>query len=134
MISPVEASMPIVLHSEYRDRLGTVFTPDDIFGAAEAAGLSDVTPMPVCVGVARETVAGASRQLYLALFAAPEIDRFRQGLARRSADGGGRRSFDPGELALVVPIAASDGDFASWWPLDVRAETNCQAPLLGRRQ
>ena len=129
MTSPAEASMPIVLHAEYRDTLGTVLSPDDILEAADAAGLSNVTPLPICIGVTREPVAGGSRQLYFALFTAPEVDRFRQDLARRYADGGGATAFDPGELALVVPIAASDGNFASWWPLDVRAETDCQAPL-----
>ena len=129
MTSPAEASMPIVLHSEYRETLGTVLSSDDILEAAEEAGLSNVTPMPVCIGVAREPVDGGSRQLYFALFDAPEVDRFRQDLGRRYADGDGETSFDPGELALAVPIAASDGNFASWWPLDVRAETDCQAPL-----
>ena len=129
MTSPVAASMPIVLHSEYRDMLETVFSPDDILEAAEEEGLSNVTPRPVCIGVVREPGAGGSRQLYFALFDAPEVERFRQDLARRYADGGGETSFDPGELALAVPIAASDGNFASWWPLDVRAETDCQAPL-----
>lgn len=129
MTSPAEASMPIVLHSEYRDTLGTVFSPDDILAAAEEAGLSNVTPMPVCIGVAREAVVGASRQLYFAVFESPEVDRFRQGLARRYADSDGETSFDHGELVLAVPIAASDGNFASWWPLDVRTETDCQAPL-----
>ena len=75
----------------------------------------------------RASVTGGSRKLYFALFDAPEIDRFRQDLGRQYADG--ETSFDPGKLALVVPIAASDGNFTSWWPLDVRAETDCQAPL-----
>ena len=129
MTSPLEASMPIVLHAEYRDTLGTVFSPDDMLAAAEAAGLSDATPTPVCIGVVRETVDGRPRQLYFALFDAPDVDRFRENLARRHAADDPVASFDPGRLALVVPIAASDGDFASWWPLDVRAETDCQAPL-----
>ena len=129
MTSPAEASMPIVLHSEYRDTLGTVLSPDDILKAAEEAGLSNVTPMPVCIGVVRAPVAGGSRQLYFAFFDAPEVDRFRQDLARRYADGDGDSSFDPGDLALAVPIAASDGNFASWWPLEV-AEPDCQAPLI----
>ena len=129
MTSPAEASMPIVLHSEYRDTLGTVLSPDDILEAAEETGLSNVTPMPVCIGVARKLVAGTPRQLYFALFDAPEVDRFRQDLARRYADGDGETTFDPGELALAVPIAASDGNFAGWWPLKIHAETDCQAPL-----
>ena len=114
MTSPAEASMPIVLQTEYRDALGTVFSPDDILEAAEEAGLSNVTPMPVCIGAVREPVVGASRQLYVALFDAPEVDRFRQDLARRYADGDGETSFAPGDLALAVPIAASDGNFADW--------------------
>ena len=121
MTSPAEASMPIVLQTEYRDALGTVFSPDDTLEAAEEAGLSNVTPMPVCIGAVREPVVGASRQLYFALFDAPGVDRFRQDLARRYADGDGETSFAPGDLALAVPIAASDGNFADWWPLKIRA-------------
>ena len=127
MATPAEASMPIVLQSEYRDTLRTVLSPDELLKAAEEAGLSNVTPIPICIGVVRASVTGGSRQLYFALFEAPEIERFRQDLGRQYADG--ETSFDPGKLALVVPIAASDGNFTSWWPLDVRAETDCQAPL-----
>ena len=130
MTSPSVSAMPVVLRSEYRDALGSVLTPPDVLQAAEESGVSDAAPAPVCIGVVRREGAGTTRQLYYALFEAPEVGRFRDALARRHAEAGGTGRFEPAGFPLVVPIAASDGDFASWWPLDVSAESDCQAPLV----
>ncbi len=120
MTSPAKAAMPIVLPDEYQSIRGTL-SIEDLRAAAEDAGLGDVVPTPVCVGHIRRLPA---RQLYYALFAAPEVDRFRRELSRHG-DGA---SFAPGPFALAVPLAASDGNFASWWPLQV-TDADCQAPL-----
>lgn len=130
MTSPTVAAMPLVLHSEYRDALGSVLTPPDVLEAAEEAGLSAVAPAPVCIGVIRREGAGTTRQLYYALFEAAAVGRFREALARRHEEAGGTGAFEPEGLPLVVPIAASDADFAGWWPLDVSTETDCLAPLV----
>ena len=130
MTSPAVAAMPLVLHAEFRDALGSVLSPADVLRTAEESGLSGAAPAPVCIGVVRREGSGTTRQLYYALFAAPEVDRFRQALARRYAAAGGTAAFDAGGFPLVVPLAGSDGDFASWWPLDVSAGTDCQAPLV----
>ena len=92
--------------------------------------MSDTVPAPVCIGVVRGEGAASTRQLYYALFEAPEVDRFRQALAGRYAEAGGTAAFEPDGFPLVMPLAGSDGDFASWWPLDVSAATDCQAPLV----
>lgn len=130
MTSPAVSAMPLVLRSEYRDALGSVLAPPDLLRAAEESGVSAAAPAPVCIGVVRREGAGTTRQLYYALFEAPEVGRFRAALAGRYAEAGGTGPFEPGGFPLVVPIAASDADFASWWPLDVSAETGCQAPLV----
>ncbi len=129
MTSPAVSAMPLVLHSEYRDALGSVLSPNEVLRTAEESGLSAVAPAPTCIGVVRREGSGTTRQLYYALFDAPEVGRFRDALARRYAEAGGTGAFEPGGFPLVVPLAASDADFASWWPLDVSAETDCQAPL-----
>lgn len=116
MMSPAEAAMPLVLHDEFRT-LGESLTVEELQLAAEEAGLEDVVPIPVCIGHVRRPPA---EQLYYALFAAPEIDRFRRDLMRARGDGG--------SFALAIPLAASDGNFASWWPLDV-TDADCLAPL-----
>ena len=130
MTSPTVAAMPLVLHGEYRDALGGVLTPPDVLQTAEESGLSAAAPAPVCIGVVRREGAGTTRQLYYALFDAPAVGRFREALARRYAEAGGSGGFEPEGFPLVVPIAASDADFASWWPLDVSSETDCLAPLV----
>ena len=130
MTSPTVAAMPLVLHAEYRDALGGVLTPPDVLQTAEESGLSTAAPAPVCIGVVRREGAGTTRQLYYALFDAPAVGRFREALARRYAEAGGSGGFEPEGFPLVVPIAASDADFASWWPLDVSSETDCLAPLV----
>ena len=129
MTSPTVAAMPLVLHSEYRDALSSALTPPEVLDTAEASGLSAASPAPACIGVVRREGTGTTRQLYYALFEAPEVGRFRAALARRHADAGGTGAFEPDGFPLVVPIAASDADFASWWPLDLSPERDCQAPL-----
>ena len=130
MTSPTVAAMPLVLHAEYRDALGSVLAPPDVLQVAEEARVSVAAPAPVCIGVVRREGSGTTRQLYYAIFDAPEVGRFRQALARRYAEAGGTAVFEPDGFPLVVPIAASDADFASWWPLNVSAETDCLAPLV----
>ena len=129
MTSPTVAAMPLVLQSEYRDALGSVLTPPDVLETAEESGLAAATPVPVCIGVVRREGAGTTRQLYYALFEASAVGRFREALARRYAAAGGSGGFQPDGFPLVVPLAASDADFASWWPLDVSPESDCLAPL-----
>lgn len=130
MTSPTVAAMPLVLHAEYRDALGSVLAPSDVLQVAEESGVAAATPAPVCIGVVRREGSGTTRQLYYAIFDAPEVGLFRQALARRYAEAGGTAAFEPDGIPLVVPIAASDADFASWWPLDVSAESDCLAPLV----
>ena len=129
-VSPAGATVPLVLNAEFRESLGSALSPEDLLQVADASGLSDTVPAPVCIGVVRGVGAASTRQLYYAIFEAPDIGRFREALARRYAEAGGTAAFEPDGFPLVMPLAASDGDFASWWPLDVSAATGCQAPLV----
>ena len=128
MTSPTVAAMPLLLHAEYR-RSVAVLPPGEVLRIAEEAGLGDEVPTPICIGVVRRPGAGSTRQLYYARFEAPGVARFRDALARRQGAAGGGEPFVPGEFPPLVPLAASDADFGSWWPLDP-AEIECLAPLV----
>lgn len=129
LTSPSESAAPVVLHAEYRDALGGVLTPSDVLDLAEESGLAAAVPAPVCIGVVRRQGAGTTRQLYYALFEAAEAGRLRAALARRHAEAGGSGAFAPEPFPLAAPLAASDADFASWWPLDAGPGNGCLAPL-----
>ena len=128
MTSPTVAAMPLLLHAEYRGSVA-VLTPDEVLRIAEEAGLREAVPVPDCIGVVRRPGTGTTRQLYYARFEALAVARFRDALARRQAAAGGAPPFEPGEFPTIVPLAASDPDFASWWPLDPAA-VECLAPLV----
>ena len=128
MTSPTVAAMPLLLHAEYRQSVA-VLTPDEVLRIAEEAGLRDEVPVPECIGVVRRPGAGSTRQLYYARFEAPAVSRFRDALAGRQAAAGGAPRFEPGVFPPIVPLAASDADFSSWWPLDPD-EIECLAPLV----
>ncbi len=129
MTSPTVAAMPLLLHGEYRGSVGGTFTPADVLRIAEEAGLRDAAPAPVCIGVVRRPGTGSTRQMYYARFETSAVARFRDELARRHAAAGGTPPFDPGPFPPIVPLAASDADFRSWWPLDPD-EIECLAPLV----
>lgn len=128
MTSPTVAAMPLLLHAEYR-QVAAAITPDEVLQIAEEAGLPDAAPVPECIGVIRRPGAGSTRQLYYAIFEAPAVARFRDALARRQATAGGAPPIGASEFPPVVPLAASDAGFASWFPLDPD-EVECLAPLV----
>ena len=130
MSSPSRGGIPIVLQQEYRLGLQSVVSPQELLTLAAETGLEAVTPRPVCIGVRRAPYAGRSRQLYFGLFDLPAFGRFRTELGGLSAGQDGGDAFVPEALVPVMPISGSDGDFASWWPLVVDAETDCVAPLI----
>ena len=132
MMSPATAAIPLVLEAEYRESLGSALSPQDLVEVAEESGLSAITPAPVCIGVVRGEGAASRRQLYYAIFEAPQVGRFREALARRYAEAGGTAAFEPDGFPLVMPLAGSDGDFASWWPFDVSPANDCQASLVAQ--
>ena len=132
MTSPVAAAIPLILREEYAVLVARGMSPDDLRRVAEAVGVADTAPRPLCIGVVREAVRGGSRQLYYALFASPAVDEFRRQLVEQADDGGSTSgSFEASPYALAIPLAASDGDFQSWFPLRV-TETDCLAPLQVR--
>ena len=116
MTSPAVAAIPVLLRAEYQS------LPEGLVEAmAQLAGLDRASPTPICIGHLRRP---PTQQLYYALFSEPAVDQFRHGLSQR--EGSSPSLAEP--FPLVIPLAASDGNFASWWPLEV-TEADCQAPL-----
>jgi len=116
MTSPAVAAIPVLLRAEYQS------LPEGLVEAmAQLAGLDRASPTPICIGHLRRP---PTQQLYYALFSEPAVDQFRYGLSQR--EGSSPSLAEP--FPLVIPLAASDGNFASWWPLEI-TEADCQAPL-----
>ena len=116
MTSPAVAAIPVLLRAEYQS------LPEGLVEAmAQLAGVDRASPPPLCIGPLRRP---PTQQLYYALFSEPAVDQFRYGLSQR--EGSSPSLAEP--FPLVIPLAASDGNFASWWPLEV-TEADCQAPL-----
>ena len=126
--TPTQPAMSIVLQSEFV-ALQEVLSAAEILDAARTAGLEEARFEPVCMAVKRRPSSGRTLQFHFVVFEAPAFTRFRAELARRYQQGGGAALFDPVALELVMPVASSDVDFASWWPLEVDRVADCQAPL-----
>ncbi len=128
MTAPGAATLPVVLQREYLGRLESVLPAEEILAMARQAGLEQARLEPVCLGVKREPDAGRSRQLFFVLFETPAFDRFRQEVARLAGERGAD-TFEPEALQPILAVAASDPDFARWWPLAVSRTADCQAPV-----
>ena len=120
MTSPAVAAITVLLRSEYQS-LQEQPSLVELEAMAQAAGLDRASPTPICIGHLRRP---PTQQLYYALFSEPAVDQFRYGLSQR--EGSSPSLAEP--FPLVIPLAASDGNFASWWPLEI-TEADCQAPL-----
>ena len=129
MTSPGADILPVVFHNEFQSGLRAVLAPDELLQAARDAGLEEARLEAVCMGVKREQFGGRSRQIYFVLFDAPAVAAFRQQLGRLAAEGGEAGAFGATPFDLVLPIAASDAGFASWFPMAVDRLTDCQAPV-----
>jgi hypothetical protein len=130
LTAPTPPAMPVVLRSEYVAALQSALPADELLVLAREAGLEQERFEPVCLASRQEAAAGRSRQLYFAMFDAAAFRRFREQLARLHEERGGSGRFDPAALPPVLPVASSDADFARWWPLEVDANRDCQAPLV----
>lgn len=133
--APDPLLVPLVLLSEFNIALRTVFSASDLLDQAMELGLDAPAFTPVCLAVRRELRDGEARQLFYVLFEAPVFGRFRGELARLFVERGGERgTFDPLALSPVMPIAATDLDFASWLPFQPSREGDCQAPIAVERE
>ncbi len=112
------SAMPIVLRGEYDKVVGDQMTQEQLLGAARTAGLEGASLVPRCLVHRRTSVPGGIQQVYLALFDAPDVGRFRQQLG-----------LDPQAQSPILFIAGADADFNRWLPIRADAATECLAAI-----
>ena len=132
MTTPGQPAMPIVLRSELIGTVSEEVSAEVLLDAARRSGLEGAHLEPVCMAVRREPSGGRTRQLYLAVFDAPALDDFRSEVGRHHPGGGNSGVFDPAALDFVLPIASSDANFQTWWPLEIDREAHCVAGFAFR--
>lgn len=132
MTTPGDPMLPIVLGRELQGELGLVLGPEEMLTVAGEAGLERIDLRPVCMGVKREPFMGRTREFFFVLFDAPELGAVRAQLDAIAAERGVPGVLDDPTFPFVLPVAASDAEFSSWWPLVVDRDTDCQAPVGAR--
>jgi hypothetical protein len=129
LAAPSRAAVPLVLQREYAESLQGVMSVDNILQTARLVGLHEARFEPVCLGALERTEAGRTHELYFVLLSSAAFDEFRQRLAPAFPEHAGTESFDPGAVRPVLPIASTDRDLSSWWPLEIDEERDCQAGI-----
>jgi len=129
LTTPGAPLLPIVLAREVQGELGIVLTPDEMLTVAREAGLERLQLRPVCMAVKREPFMGRTREFFFIVFDAPELAAVREQLGALAAERGVAGALNDPTFEFVLPVAASDAEFGSWWPLVVDRETDCQAPV-----
>jgi hypothetical protein len=130
LTTPGAPLLPIVLAREVQGELGIVLTPDEMLAVARDAGLERVELRPVCMAVKREPFMGRTREFFFVLFDAPELAAVREQFRALAAERGVTGALSDATFEFVLPVAASDAEFGSWWPLVVDREADCQAPVI----
>ena len=132
--APASPAMPLVLQQEFEQAFSGRVAPDLLLAAARDVRLEDTAIEAVCLAHKRESTAGATRQLYFALFRAPAFQAFREKAASMIATAGGAATaFDPNLLHPMVIIGASDPAFRRWFPLAGDPQALCVAPIVVTR-
>jgi hypothetical protein len=128
LVAVRRASVPLVLEQEYTDSLQGVLSVEDILDVGRDVGLDSVRFEPVCLG-RRHRVGDEQSAVVVAVFDAPEFDRFRHELTPLFPEHAGSGIYNPPAIRLTLPIAATSEDYTRWWPAAVGARTDCGAPL-----
>jgi len=122
---PNPVAMPLVLKGEYDRALSATVTPEALLALARESGLESIQPRPVCMATRRVSEPGLTRELFFVRFDHAPFAAFRQQVAAR-AHG---RAFDAASLSPVVIVAATDGAFETWLPLEGDGTGDCLAPI-----
>ncbi len=123
MNTPLDTSIPIVLHGEFARGLAAHMTPDQLLAAAREAGLDTGSHEPRCLAHRRVSGPGLTRQTYFAIVDSPSIVTFREGLAR-TAQG----TLDAAALTPIMIVGASDAGFHRWLPIRA-TDADCVSPI-----
>lgn len=128
--APSSPAMPLVLQQEFEQAFSGRVAADALLAAAREAGLEEAPIEPLCLAHKRESTAGATRQLYFAVFQAPAFHVFRaKAAALLQAAGGATSAFDPNALHPMVIVGASDAGFRRWLPMAGDPQVYCIAPI-----
>jgi hypothetical protein len=122
--SPLQPGVALVLADELR---GATVSTDDLLALAREAGLDRTRVTPRCMAYRRESLPGATRQVYFVVFDMPEFQIFREALAARLASAG-TTGFDAGSLSPVM-LLAGQPDVTRWMPIVVDSDRDCMAPI-----
>jgi len=129
MNPPAAAGIPLLLRDEYERAFAGRVTPEALLGAARAAGLDRITPVPRCLAHRRESDVRANQQLFFVIFDLPEYARFRQQAAALLGADPSRANFDPDAQSPILFIAVAESTFQRWLPLRADPKTDCMAPI-----
>ena len=128
--APSSPAMPLVLQQEFAQAFSGRIAADALLAAAREAGLDQAPIEPLCLAHKRESTAGATRQLYFAVFQAPAFHVFRaRAAALLHAAGAPAGAFDPNSLHPIVIVGASDAGFRRWLPMAGDPQQYCIAPI-----
>lgn len=125
LTGPNPVAMPLVLKSEYDRALASTLTPEALLAMARESGVEALQPKTVCMATRRVSEPGLTRELFFVRFEHASFAPFRQQVAARAAGPG----FDAGSLSPVVIVAATDGAFSTWLPLEDDGPQDCLAPI-----
>jgi len=128
LVAPTHPTVPLVLRTEYADSLQGVLSTEDIIDTARDAGIETARFEPVCLGQHRGSGSRES-DVYFVLFEAPAFDDFREKLTPLFPEHAGAFPYEPKALSPILTIAATDREFARWWPLAVKTDLDCRASL-----
>jgi len=124
---PNPAAMPLVLKAEFdRAGIGRAVPPEALEQLARENGLDSMPPTPTCLAHRRLSEPGSTREVFFMRFEFPPFAALRRAIAARLDAAAG---FDHAGLSPVVIIAATDGNFGRWLPLEGDATEDCVAPI-----
>ena len=112
------SAMPIVLRGEFDKVVGDQMSQEQLLEAARTAGLERASLIPRCLVHRRTSVPGGVQQVYLALFDASDVSRFRQQIG-----------LGPETQSAILFVAGADADFNRWLPMRVDEATECFAAI-----
>lgn len=130
LVAPAQTVLPLVLRAEYDDSLQGVYGMDSLVRIARDVGIENAVFEPICVAHRIEAGSQGPRQLFYIAFNSNGFRELRNGMMPAQPEHGGTGVYDPMALLPLLPVAASDGEFARWWPLAFDRRTDCQAPLF----
>ena len=130
MSTPPAYGITLIRRSEFSGGLAATMTADELLALAREAGLGAARPLPRCVAEVPAADPRDPGRTFFALFDVPELDPFRERVARLVVERGGDPAvFDAAPVVPAVYLAATGREPRGWPQLGAPAEAHCAAPL-----